>query len=86
VPATIGRVPWFRHNEKRFIEEVLLRLERSERRTAARYERIDRSLDDLHEKAQRQLRESRAEWETIRGSQIAILDRLDRWNPPPSEA
>lgn len=76
-------MPWFRRNEKRFIEEILLRLEQSERRTAARYERIDRSLDDLHAKAQQQLRESRAEWETIRNSQLALLDRL---GPPPSQA
>jgi len=81
VAATIGVV--FRRSEKRFIEEILLRLERSERRNAARYERIDRHLDELHAKADQQLRESRAEWETIRKSQLALIDRLE---PPPSQA
>lgn len=65
----------FRRNEKRFIEEVLLRMERSERRTAAVQQEMIQEIRDHR-------REFRAEYQAQRGSLLAILDRLDKLDPP----
>ena len=74
-------MPGFRREERRFIEEVLLRMERSERRTAALQSEM---ITEIREHR----REFRAEYEAQRGTLLAILDRLERLDPPgwrPSE-
>lgn len=81
----------WRRDEKRFIDEILLRMERSERRTVVEWKRVDESLRKLNAKMDQQLRESREEYEAHRGTLLAILDRLDlidpRDGPPhPSQA
>lgn len=71
----------WRRDEKRFIDEILLRMERSERRTVVEWKRVDESLRKLNAKMDQQLRESREEYEAHRGTLLAILDRLDLTDP-----
>lgn len=71
----------WRRDEKRFIDEILLRMERSEQRTVVEWKRVDESLRKLNAKMDQQLRESREEYEAHRGTLLAILDRLDLTDP-----
>lgn len=84
---------WFRRNERRFIEEVLLRMERSERRTAAvQHEMIEeirehrREFRDHRLEFRAEAREAREEYRAHRESLMAILDQLKRLTPPPADA
>ncbi len=74
----------FRRDEKQFIDEVLLRMERSERRTVARFEATMQQVEEHRREFAEYRREHREEYEAHRRSLLAILDQLERLGRPPA--
>lgn len=83
MPGIINAVR-FRRDEKRFIDEVLLRMERSERRTVARFEATMEEIQQHRLEFAEYRREHREEYLAHRESLMAILDQLKRLEPPPA--